>query len=74
MVLYASSARMVVTNSVRAEQPQKMQDIEIKEYSATLPGDHRSGRVRSVIDLSAAKGYPTLLFAPHFYTIALETI
>jgi len=51
-----------------------MQDIEKKEYSAILSGGHRPGGVRSVIDLSAAKGYPTLLFAPHFYTIALEMI
>jgi hypothetical protein len=51
-----------------------MQDIEINKYFSAFGRLPRARRSASVIDLSAAKGYPTLLFAPHFYTIALEMI
>jgi len=39
-----------------------------------MAGRRRRGWERFVIDLLAARGYSTLLFAPHFYPIALEMI
>jgi hypothetical protein len=66
---------MAGINSVRAEQSHKYSKLlnYIKKHKL-LAARYRRGGVSSVIDLSAAKGYPTLLFAPHLYTIALETI
>jgi hypothetical protein len=51
-----------------------MQDLEIYRNVTFMAGRHKPGGERSVFDLLAAKGYPTLLFAPHFYNIALEMI
>jgi len=66
---------MVVTSSGRARQFRSLCKILKYWKLLALPGV-RYGHLAesSVIDLSAAKGYAYLLFAPHFYNIALEMI
>jgi hypothetical protein len=66
---------MAATNSVKARQfrdlCKTLKYIILQRLSRGLLGHLADS---SVIDLSAAKGYAYLLFAPHFYKIALEMI
>jgi len=48
--------------------------LKLLKKQALSGASNSAARMSPVIDLSAAKGYPTLLFAPHFYMTQLEMI